>query len=302
MRPQVDPRPPEERIAGLARKQEGVVATFQLRAAGFGERTIARRVEQGRWRRIHRGVYALGPSRLSRDGRWWAAVLACGEGAVLSHVSAAALWGVRPFGSSKTHVTVPSRSGRRPDRKILLHRVATLGPADVTWRRRIPVTTPARTLADLAGELPLRELERAFDEAEHLRLLKLRSLESLLLASLGRRGAANLRVVIASHQAGSTRTRTYLEERFFTACDRHAVPRPEVNIEIGGDTVDFLWRQASLVVETDGEASHRTRLAFEEDRARDVRLALLGYRVIRFTYRQVEDDPDAVAAAVKALL
>jgi len=164
------------------------------------------------------------------------------------------------------------------------------------------VTTPARTLFDLASAVSLRELERAFDEAERLRLLKLGAIQALLAADPGRRGAASLRVVIGSHRPGSTRTRTYLEEQFFAACNRRGIPRPDVNVDVGQDTVDFLWREARLVVETDGEGSHLTRYAFEEDRARDVRLALLGYEVIRFTYRQVEDDPDAVAGAVRTLL
>jgi len=285
------------RLDALARAQHGVVSTAQLRAAGVGEHAVRRRVEGRRLRKVHRGVYAVGPMRIEQHGRWMAAVLACGEGAALSHRSAAALWGIRPFAAAE--VTTPTEGGRRR-RGILLHRGEVDG--QVAHRFRIPVTIPARTVFDLAGVLSLRELERAFDEAERLRLLRLGALETLLQTTPGRRGAANLRVVIASHKPGSTRTRSYLEETFFAACGRHGVPRPEVNVEISGDTVDFLWRDARLVVETDGEGSHRTRCAFEEDRARDVRLALLGYRVIRFTYRQVEDDPDGVAAAVRALL
>ena len=163
------------------------------------------------------------------------------------------------------------------------------------------MTTPARTLFDLASAVSLRELERAFDEAERLRLLKLGAIQALLAANPGRRGAASLRVVIGSHRPGSTRTRTYLEEQFFAACNRRGIPRPDVNVDVGQDTVDFLWREAAGGRDRRrGKSPHSLRL--EEDRARDVRLALLGYEVIRFTYRQVEDDPDAVAGAVRTLL
>ncbi|MDQ4071709.1 MAG: type IV toxin-antitoxin system AbiEi family antitoxin domain-containing protein, partial [Actinomycetota bacterium] len=219
MRRFLDPHPPEVQISGLARAQEGVVSTSQLRAVGFGEGAIRRRVEAGRWRRVHRGVYVLGPARLSQRGRWWAALLACGEGAVVSHASAAALWGIRSFESAKTHVTVPSRSGRRPDERILLHRVASLHPEAVTWRHRIPVTTPARTLLDLAGTLSCRQLERAFDEAERLPLQRLDAVHAQAVANPRRRGVTHLRAVMEAHQPGSTRTRTYLEEKFFAACD-----------------------------------------------------------------------------------
>ncbi|MDQ3647891.1 MAG: endonuclease domain-containing protein [Actinomycetota bacterium] len=277
------------------------MSTAQLGAAGVGEGARKHRLQAGRLRRVHRGVYALGPLDLSLRGRWMAAVLACGEGAALSHASAAALWGIRPPGVRWIEVTVPGRARRRGRPGILVHRAA-LAASEVISRERIPVTTVARTLVDLAGDVSRRELERAFDEAERMGLLDLDALEATRLASPGRRGAANLRKVMASHRPGSTLTRSPLEEAFLALCATHGLPRPEANLRVGCDTVDFLWRDARLIVETDGAGSHRTRYAFEEDRARDVRLTVAGYRVLRFTYRHVNEEPAAVVAAVRALL
>ena len=218
----------------LVRAQHGVVSAAQLGAAGMSEAAIRRRVQAGRLRRVHRGVYAVGPMDLTQHGRWMAAVLACGQGAVLSHQSAAVLWKIRSWGA--VEVTVPTRGGRLRRPGIVVHRAPLVG--HVSSRDRIPVTTPARTLVDLAGAVTLRELERAFDEAERLRLLKLGAIQALLAADPGRRGAASLRVVIGSHRPGSTRTRTYLEEQFFAACNRRGIPRPDVNVDVGQDTVD----------------------------------------------------------------
>lgn len=217
-----------------------------------------------------------------------AAVLACGSGAVLSHGSAAELWGIRRRAGRRSQanglgedraidVTVPGTSGRRPRLGIVIHRSSTLTASDCTRRDGISVTRPARTLADLRGVLSPPELAAAQREAEFLRL------------------------PIAEHRSVE-RTRTHLEQGFLRLCRRHRLPKPGVNVKLDRFEVDFLWRDARLVVEVDGWDSHRTRSAFEEDRARDARLAILGFEVIRFTWRQIANDAKGVAATIRSLL
>jgi very-short-patch-repair endonuclease len=174
-------------------------------------------------------------------------------------------------------VTVPGAGGRKQRNGISLHRSLTLLPSHTTRRSAIPVTKPSRTLADLRRALPAKEFAAALREAEYLRL------------PIGDRFEPD-------------RTRTELEARFLALCRRHRLPRPEVNVPIGPYTVDFLWAGRRLVVEVDGWEGHRTRSAFEEDRARDARLKVMGYDVVRFTWRQLTDEPRTVVATIRALL
>ncbi len=172
-----------------------------------------------------------------------------------------------------------------------------LEPNEITALHAIPVTTPARTLIDLADVLTLRALERALDEAEYLRLDC-----AGLRAHPGRRGAGRLALVLSHHDPGATRTRSPLEDRFLEVCREHGVPRPAVNVLLPGHEVDFLWRRARLVVEVDGRRAHGTRRAFEHDRRRDADLTEQGYDVIRFTWRQLTHDPAGAALRLLRLL
>jgi very-short-patch-repair endonuclease len=287
MRSKLDNRPRDATLARIARNQHGVVTTAQLTDTGLSTGRISERVAAGRLHRIHRGVYAVGHQRLSNEGTWMAAVLACGDGAVLSHTSAAALWGIRRrarprFGdghreSDAVHVTIPGTPGRAPRRGIALHRSVRLKAADSTLRDGIPVTTPARTLNDLRHLLSPAQFATAVRESEFLGL------------PIG-------------DVPPTDRARTDLEQLFTAMCRRHRLPKPEVNVKIDRFEVDFLWPDRSLVVEVDGWESHRTRSAFEEDRARDARLTLLGYQVVRFTWRQIERDAHGVAGTIRSLL
>jgi very-short-patch-repair endonuclease len=218
-----------------------------------------------------------------------AAVLACGgdaADAVLSHRSAAQLWTLLPPADGFPHITVPGDGGRRQRHGIRLHRSRTLTAADCTRRHNIPVTTPTRTILDLARVVPESELARARRQAE---FLGLPLDEPRLDRSRERSGVA-------------ARTRSELERDFLRLCRRHRLPEPEVNASLGGYQVDFLWREERLIVETDGWAAHRGRTAFEQDRRRGTFLASLGFEVMRVTWRQVHDDPAEVAAAVRARL
>ncbi len=217
-----------------------------------------------------------------------AAVLAAGSSAALSHASAAALWTIRAEASEETvHVAVPSTAGRQRRAGIYIHRLRTLYEDEVALERGIPVTTPARTLLDIAGRLQRRPLERAADEAERLRLCDAESLFAIARNHRGHPGNRRLRALLARHEVGSTITRSQLEERFLALCRRQNLPTPLVNTPIEGFVADFLWPKAALVVELDGRATHGTRRAFQADRDRDTSLAALGYRTLRFTWWDV---------------
>jgi very-short-patch-repair endonuclease len=275
---------PDAALARVAANQHGVITTSQLLGAGVHSSGITKRINAGRLHRVHRSVYAVGHTRLSERGKWMAAVLACGEGAVLSHLSAAELWGihrrVRRQSSaeiSDVHVTVPKTSGVKKRRGIVVHRSSTLIARHCTLRDGIPVTTPARTLADVRPLLSPAQFAAAVREAEFRRLPIGGPIES-------------------------DRGRTELEALFTAVVRRHRLPCPEINATVDRYEVDFLWRAERLIVEVDGWESHRSRSAFEDDRARDARLKLLGFDVLRFTWRQIEVDRAAVASTIRAVL
>jgi hypothetical protein len=290
-------------IAALAERQHGVVAHGQLLDLGLGRRAIGHRLACGRLHALHRGVYAVGHRAITREGRWMAAVLASGPGAVLSHRSAAALWNLRISPGTPADVTV--RGALRSRAGIALHR-ATLASDELTVVGGMPVTTPPRTLLDLAGVVAPRHLERAVNDAEVLRLADAMSLEDLVRRHPRRRGVAVLRRILADGRAGATVTRSELEDRFIAFVDRAGLPRPEVNAALalagGWIEADCLWRSQRLVVELDGYTSHATRAAFERDRARDRALQASGWRVVRLTWRQLAEEPATVAAQLCALL
>jgi hypothetical protein len=267
----------DRRIAEIAWRQHGVVSVEQLSAAGIGRTEVTRRVQAGRLHRLHQGVYAVGHRGLSWRGRWLAAVLASGDGAVLSHSSAVALWQfLRPI-PGPVHVTVGAAVRRKPRAGIQLHRSRTLTPRDVTRRHGIAVTTPARTIADIRGEVEDHLFRRALRQAE----------------------LAGYRV---PHLSATKRTRSDLELLFLGLCDRHGLPRPLVNRRVHGNRVDFHWPDHRLVVETDSWEYHRGSVAFEDDHERDLRLRAHGIAVRRYTGDQLEAAPEAVVADLRRAL
>jgi hypothetical protein len=188
-----------------------------------------------------------------------------------------------------------------------VHCAATLARADRAELDGIPMTSLARTLLDVCEYATPREVERALDRAETQRLLEMAAIDDVLARAGGRRGAALLRRVLTDHRVTSTRTRNELEEAFLQICRTAGLPPDAVNAWIpypdgGGAEADFLWREARLIVEVDGRDVHTARRAFENDRRRDQRLATLGYRVVRFTWRQVTHEPAYVAATLRTLL
>jgi Transcriptional regulator, AbiEi antitoxin/Protein of unknown function (DUF559) len=267
----------DARVAAIAGRQHGVVSSRQLEAAGLTPSGVRRRVQAGRLHRLHRGVYAVGHSGLSDKGRWMAAVLACGPRAAVSHRSAAALWELLRTRSGPIDISVPGNGGREGHTGIRLHRSRTLSTAVVTRRHGIPVTRPARTIDDLRGSVAEKELRRAIRQANVLGL------------------------PLGPH-VKPDRTRSDLELDFLALCRRHGIPTPEVNVKVGGIEADFLWRDARLIVETDSYIYHRGEVAFQDDHNRNLKLRLRGYEVLRIGEEQIDNEPAAVAEALKQRL
>jgi hypothetical protein len=288
-------------VAEIAARQHGVVSRSQLAAEGLGRGAIEHRVRAGRLHPLHRGIYAVGHRRVIGPARWMAAVLACGQGALLSHRSAAALWGFRPTAASRIDVTVTGRT-RTGQAGIAVHNVRSLHAEDRDERDGIPVTSAARTMLDLAEVLTRSRLERAFDEADRLERIDLGALSRLLDRSRGRHGLKPLAAILAERHRPVPETRSYLERSFLMLCREAGLPPPLVNSRIEGFEVDMAWPDRGLVVELDGFAFHRTRAAFERDRVRDAALQLAGLRVLRVTARRLGEEPATVAEAIRSLL
>ena len=254
----------EEAIMALAARRHGVVTTAQLAAAGLGPRAIAHRVAHGRLVRMYRGVYQVGPIAAPRASEM-AAVLA--TGGILSHHTAAQLWGLRPH-DGDVHITVRGEARkRRPGLQI--HRSLSL---DAAVQDGLPLTTPARTLHDLAAHLPQHDLDRTVEQAQVLRL----ATRDEIAQQLPRRGRHALRIALDTEPQ---LTRSEAERRLLQLVRQARLPRPETNVQLNGFEVDLLWRDHKLVVEIDGFQYHSTRQAFEGDRARDAALQAAGYRV-----------------------
>jgi predicted transcriptional regulator of viral defense system len=279
-------------LAELASRQHGVAAIWQLEELGLGRKAIEYALRSGRFHQLYRGVYAVGHTALSLRGRLLAAVFSAGPLAVLSHRSAAMLWGLLPDSRPVIDVTTPDR-GRTSKGGVRVHRVRSLHPADVTVVDSIPVASVARTLFDIARTESPRQLHYALDQAERLRVLDVRALQRFRCRALSRALAA---------MTEPASTNPGIERLFIEVCDAGGIPRPETNVFVEGYLVDAVWREQKLIVELDSRAHHMTARAFEEDRERDEILQLAGYRVIRITWRRLVGDPDGVVARLQAHL
>jgi very-short-patch-repair endonuclease len=290
-------------IAELARRQHGVVGRAQLQELGMGARAIEGRVEREQLHRLHHGVYKVGYRRISRKGWWMAAVLASGAGACLSHRSAARLWRLLPPGTEWVEVT--RRSGSRTRRNGIICHQAVVAADERSVVDEIPVTSPFRTIFDLAAMLEPRELKRAFHEAEVRELRDRVSLPMLLERYPGRRGARNLRAVLGSDEPVGI-TRNEFEEAFLTLIDAYGLPRPRMNADLALRgrffEIDVLWEEQRVALELDGRGVHGTKKHFESDRQRDRILVAEGWKTMRVTWRQLQEEPDAIAADLELAL
>jgi very-short-patch-repair endonuclease/predicted transcriptional regulator of viral defense system len=287
----------ERAVLAAAGREHAVVSAAQLADAGLGRHAIAHRLATGWLRRMHRGVYLVGPLE-AEHSRAMAATLAVGGGALLSHYSAAVLWGLRQGRERPIDVTVVGRETRSRD-GIRTHVVAELHSHDATARAGIPVTSPARTLLDLATTADQRDLARATEEAQVQRRVTTHSLNQQFKRYPRHRGTAALTKAI---QTDPALTRSEAERRLLELIRAAHLPAPEVNFRVEGWEVDFVWRQQRLIAEVDGYAFHSSRGSFERDRRRDRDLQAAGYRALRFTWRQIVREPAAVVAELTAAL
>lgn len=287
------------RVAALAAGRHGVVTTGELLAFGLDHPRIRRWVRAGRLHRIHRGVYAVGHRTLTREGRWLAAVRACGPDALLSHLSAAVLWHLVRTDPALVHVIVPrSRAG---ESGIAMHRSRNLDRCERAEHMGIAVTSPTQTFFDLAGMLGRERLRAVLAEGERSGVLDPAALSAALGPHRGRRGMRNARAVLAAFRPAPARFRSKLERTFWEACleaDPARLPPPEMNARVGGLEVDALWRDRKLVVELDGRRYHDGRLDVEADRRRDLLLRASGYDVLRVSDEQIAEDLDRVLATI----
>lgn len=291
----------DQQIAELAQAQNGVITWRQLITFGLTPAAIRARTARHALLPVLHSVYAVADPALLPLALESAALLSLGRGTAISHRSAAALWGIVEEASSAVEVTLVGRHVR-PRPGIKLHRVNRLHPADLRTRSNLVVTAPARTIIDLAGMVSSPELERTFGDARAKRLLSQQELESALSrAPKNHPGAAAIRRRLATDR-GSTYTRSRAEALIRRLLADAQLPQPLVNCRVAGLTVDFLWPQERLVLEVDGYATHGHRLAFEGDRKRDQVLTAGGYTVIRITWRQLRDEPIAVAARIAQAL
>ena len=296
---QQQPRLLDQLLGDLAERQHGVVARWQLLRLGFTGKAVEVRLRTGRLHPIHRGVYAVGHAKVTVDGRRMAAVLACGEGAVLSHRDAAAAHGIRQCNRRLFEVTVPRKQRARPG--IQLH-FARLPRDEVTAMRGIPVTTVERTILDLAAIRPRNEIEAAIKQAEVNRLLRAPSLPQLVERYPGHRGARTVSAITEALRRGEQITHEEIVALFTAVIDAAGLPRPRLNTWIAGYECDCVWATEKVMAELDGYAVHGTRRNFETDREHDRVLQARGWRVVRVAWRQLRDDPDGVVRDLRALL
>lgn len=274
-----------ERLSGpaaavaVAETQRGLITARQLGDLGFTKSRRESWLRSGRLHRVFHGVYAVGRPVRDREALWLAAVLTCGAGAVLSHLSAALLWEIVPAEGAEIEVSAPRSRTSRPG--IVVHRP--LNPPPAMFRRGIPVTTLERTLEDLARTFGRRELRRAVGEAELRPDFNPRLLSPRVWA------------LVDPDAAGAGTPPNLLERRFMRICREAELPRPVRNREWGRWEIDFLWPSERVAVETDGRAVHARRTQFARDREKDRDLQLAGYTALRFTYAEVMRQPQMVA-------
>lgn len=288
----------EKAIASAAGRQHGVVTRGQLLACGLSKHHVQHRLDTGQLVRLHRGVYRAGPVEAARF-REMAALLACGEGSVLSHDTAARLFGLSRGAASSRPVHVGRVEGHRRRPGVRVHRLPTLSARDMTKVDGLPATTPARTLWDLAATSPARDLERMFALALDRGLVRRVELQRLLDRHAGAPGSRIMRLLL---EADPVLTRSVAEDRLQELIRASALPEPQTNVVVEGLEVDCYWPDHGVVVEVDGFTYHGSPAAFERDRIRDRRLVASGVVVIRVTWRQLDTGPLAVVAQLAQAL
>jgi very-short-patch-repair endonuclease len=286
------------RLLKLVEGQHGVVAMWQLEECGYSRWMVNRRVKAAELHPIHRGVFAVGHRRLSYRGQWMAAVLACGPDAVLSHHAAAALWDLRPIPQGQTDVTAPVK---RTHEGVRCH-VSSVPAQDRTTIDGIPATGLVRTYLDYAERATPRQLTEALEAGQRRNIFDFRELQSLIDRSPGRKGLKRLTTALGQLTDDPEWTQSKLERDFRHLIRTAPVPKPSMNVVVEGEPVDCAWIDQKLILELDGYGYHHTKRRFEDDRRRDMKLQLRGWRVIRVTYERLQTDGPQVVADVRRML
>lgn len=286
-------------MRALAEAQHGVVSTRQILELGISEDMVWDRQEGRFLIPLYQGVFALGHRRLSREGWWMGAVLACGPGAVLSHFSAGHLWNLC---GSNGPVEVLRRSGGATHDGVRLHQTRRLEPYEVTVERGIPVVSVERALLDMAGRSDSRRLERMVVHAYKSGRLSWPALDRILTRRRGRKGAGRLRRIAAEVGPEVLEVRSVTEIDFLALWRRTGMPLPSVNVLVEGHLVDFLWPRERVIVETDSWGFHGDPGSFERDHETDVDLIAAGYDVHHATCKMLEHDPDPFITNVRRAL
>lgn len=276
----------------MAGQQWGVIGWAQLEACGFSRSAVDRWQAAGKLHLIHRGVYALGHPSVPIEGRLVAALLHGGAGAVLSHATAAWWWGI--VAEEPRIVDVSTESRARSTDGVRVHHPRTL---EATRHRRFPITTVARTIADLAVHSSLNALRRVLAEADYRGLLRPDE-----VASYAGRGSKKLNQALERHQPRLARTRSDLETAFLALCEREGLPIPDINAKVSRMRIDAVWPAQRVAVELDGYQGHHTPAQLKRDRRRELHARNDGFVLIRYSWDQVFDDPDPVAADLRRAL
>jgi hypothetical protein len=287
----------EQAIAVLAGRQHGYAARRQLLKLGLTASDIKYRVASGRLIPVHAGVYAVGHLPVAPVAHAAAAVLACGDGALLSHGSAATLWGFDKRWRTPYEVIAGS-ARRRPG--ITVHRSSTLTRRDGTRQLGIRVTTPARTILDIAPGRTDKRLTRIVNDAGHARLLSLNGLADVLERNPHHPGANRLLRFVDTPQKGMTRSE--LEDAFVAFVRQYGLPEPEINHRLNGGERDILYRAEGVIVEIDSWEFHSDRTSFESDRNRDAEQLAAGIVTFRITEKRMKTQPATEAARLQAIL
>ena len=282
----------------LAGAQHGVVTRTDLLELGFGDKAIKHRVATGRLHPVAAGVYAVGRRELTPHGRWMAAVLACGEGAVLSHRSAAELWGIGREWEGRIDVSV-RQPGRIKRKGLKVRRRPSLDASSLAKRHGIPVTNPVQTLIDLATELKPLRLERAVNEADKLDLVDPETLRTALDGHKGEPGVKRLATLLDRHTFRLSDSD--LEVLFRPLAFAAKFPAPLTKHWVLGYETDFFFPDHDLIVETDGLRYHRTPAQQARMAKRDQVHVAAGFRVLRFTHWQIAHEADEVTSVLRQI-
>lgn len=293
----------DQRLVALARAQRGVLTVTQAELLGISRRVLAHRAHLGSLERLYPGIYRIAAAAPSAHGGVLAACFAWGPGAVASHRCAARLWQLPGFERASIELTVPRGRKRRWNHRV--HRPAPIEPADVTSVDAIPVTTIERTLLDLGSVRGVRALENAVDDALRRRLTTLEELRAHLARAKGRHGAPTLGHTLA--QRLGPPPESVLERRVLRTIRSGGLPEPvaQHQVHVGNRVVarvDFAYPEHLVAIEADSFRWHSSRQALDRDARRQTVLASLGWRVIRVTSRQLDEEPDAVQRSIRAAL